>query len=126
MGAGQDRKEAEDDLFMWSLKRCGRAVPAEHSQQLPDETEGGSYGNRCGHHLVCWLFLFKLDPELYLYQWKTEASEFLGREWEGTREVVEQGYRDYWKNKEKKVFFANNLCLYTYSKMLQKCCWGTV
>lgn len=49
LDAGQDREEAEDDLFLWSLKRCGRAVTAEHSRQLPDETEGGSYGDRCGH-----------------------------------------------------------------------------
>lgn len=54
--------------FHMKPKEMWGAVTAEHSQQLPDETDGGSYGNRCGHNLVCWFFLFKPDTELYLYQ----------------------------------------------------------
>lgn len=78
LDAGQDREEAEDDLFMWSLKRCGRAVTAEHSQQLTDKTVGGSYGvKRCGHQLVCWLGFFKLDQNYICINETAETSEFL-------------------------------------------------
>lgn len=37
--------------FLHSLKRRGRAVTDRHSEQLTDETEGGSYGGKWGCEL---------------------------------------------------------------------------
>lgn len=76
LDAGQDREEAKDDPSKWNLKRFRRAVTAEHSQQLTDETVGGSYGDRCGHQLVCWLS-FMLDQNYICINETAETSEFL-------------------------------------------------